>query len=391
MDRRNFIRIVGGELVLAAAGAGTYGYANRAQYTVPGSATAAWRTAGAAGDLRRHVLSYAILAPNPHNRQPWMADLSAPGEISISLDTNRLLPATDPFGRQILMGLGAFLELLSLAAAQTAHRADIEVFPDGEPGNYLDGRRVARIALVPEPAIAPDPLFKQVLVRRTDRRSYDPTRSVSEAEVSSLAQATARYPVSFGVETRSDRLSIIRDITRRAWVNELTTPETMMESVRLLRIGGPEIDRYRDGISISDPKLVTLASLGLFDRTKPPAPGSPAMTTQIKDFDRITASTPAYLWIVTNGNRRTQQVEAGRAYARAALAATALGLSTQPNEQSLQEYPQVAREYKDIHGLIAPGEGRTVQMLARLGRLPAGTAALAPAPRRGLSELIART
>ena len=27
----------------------------------------------------------------------------------------------------------------------------------------------------------------------------------------------------------------------------------------------------------------------------------------------LTASTPAYLWLVTKGNRRAQQVEAGRA------------------------------------------------------------------------------
>jgi len=391
MNRRNFIRILGGGAVLAAAGAGAYAWADRTQFTIPDSATAAWRTTGDASDLRRHVLSFAILAPNPHNRQPWMADLSKPGEISVSLDTARLLPATDPFGRQILMGLGAFLELLAMAAAQKGHRADIEVFPEGEPGRYLDGRRVARIALVPDPAMAPDPLSSQVLNRRTDRRPYNPNRQVIDAEIAALAKAAGARPVAFGVETAADRTARIRDIARRAWGIELATPETMMESVRLIRIGGPEIDRYRDGISISDPMLVTLSAAGLFDRTKPPAPGSPAMTTQIKDFDQITASTPAYLWIVTDGNRRDQQVEAGRAYVRATLAATGLGLSTHPNEQSLQEYPQVAREYKDIHGLLAPKAGQTVQMLARLGRLPAGTGAPGPAPRRGMSALITRT
>jgi hypothetical protein len=32
-----------------------------------------------------------------------LADLGREGEITLRLDTQRLLPATDPFGRQILM------------------------------------------------------------------------------------------------------------------------------------------------------------------------------------------------------------------------------------------------------------------------------------------------
>lgn len=391
MDRRQFIRIAGGGAVLAAAGAGAYTYVDRTQFTVPDSATAAWRTAvQEAGDIRRQVLAYAILAPNPHNRQPWMADLSVPGEISVSLDTERLLPETDPFGRQILMGLGAFLELLSMAAAQKGHRARIDMFPDGEPGERLDKRRMARIQLEPAPDAVPDPLFAHVLTRRTDRRPYDPARLVTQAEVAQLSQAAAAQPVAFGVETDPSRLKTIRNIARRAWGIELATPATMMESVHLIRIGGPEIDRYRDGITIADPMLVTLNALGLFDRTKPPAPGSVAMKTQIADFDKITASTSAYLWIVTDGNSRGQQVDAGRAYVRANLAATGLGLSAHPNEQALQEFPQVAREYQDIHRLLAPQGGGTVQMLARLGKLAPGLPAAPPAPRRGLAALISR-
>ena len=58
-----------------------------------------------------------------------------------------------------------------------------------------------------------------------------------------------------------------------------------------------------------------------------------------------------------------------------------------PNEQSLQEYPEVAGPYRAIHALLdAPAPGHTVQMLARVGHLPAGAAALAPAPRRGLER-----
>ena len=157
--------------------------------------------------------------------------------------------------------------------------------------------------------------------------------------------------------------------------------------MRLLRIGAAEIDQHRDGISLTSPLLVALARTGLLDRNQFPAPDSQATQGQIQDFDAATASTPAYLWLVTEGNRRPQQVDAGRAYVRVNLAGTAAGLVMHPNEQSLQEYPEVAAPYQAIHRLLdAPAPRFTVQMLARLGRLPVGAAAAGPAPRRGLQR-----
>ncbi|MFN9847684.1 MAG: twin-arginine translocation pathway signal protein, partial [Alphaproteobacteria bacterium] len=61
---------------------------------------AAWRNPGAGEkDPRRWVLAHAILAPNPHNRQPWLVDLAGTDEIVFYADTSRLLPATDPPNR----------------------------------------------------------------------------------------------------------------------------------------------------------------------------------------------------------------------------------------------------------------------------------------------------
>jgi len=84
---------------------------------------------------------------------------------------------------------------------------------------------------------------------------------------------------------------------------------------------------------------------------------------------------------VTDGNDRRTQVQAGRAYARAQLAATAQGLSMHPLQQALQEYPEQAEPYAAIHRLLGADPARqTVQMWARLGYAPP----VGPAPRRGL-------
>jgi hypothetical protein len=316
--------------------------------------------------------------------QPWKADLQTPGEISISLDEQRLLPETDPYGRQILMGLGAFLELLSMAAATTGHRARTNLFPDGVPGEYLDGRRMARIVLEADGSAKPDPLFDHVLARRTDRRAYDAKRPVAEEEIAALAAAASAYAVNFGVEA-GDRLDAIKAIARAAWYRELTTEGPMMESVRVLRVGTAEIDAHRDGITIVNPLLVTIDRLGLFDRTSMPAADSQAVKAQVTDFDAITNATPAYLWIITDENSRQQQVEAGSAYLRVNLAGTALGLSMHPNQQALQEFPEVAEQHAAIHALLgASSPGQTVQMLARLGRVRVSDGLVPPSPRREL-------
>ena len=391
MKRRQLMRLAGGGAVLAAVAGPLAGCS---AFDVPPAAVAAWLPPPADTELRRWLLAHALLAPNPHNQQPWLADLQAPGEIVLRLDPQRLLPATDPYGRQILMGAGAFLELLVMAAAERGQRAEVDLFPEGEPAQRLDARPFARVRLLADAGVPRDPLFAQLFLRRTDRRAYDPARAPAAADVQRLQAAAAPRAVRFGLAGQAGaapadatRLAAIRQIAREAWRLELTNEPTMMDSMRLLRVGAAEIDQHRDGISITRPLLVALTRTGLLDRSKFPAPDSQATQGQIKDFDVATASTPAYLWLVTEGNRRVQQVDAGRAYVRVNLAGTAAGLVMHPNEQSLQEYAEVAAPYQAIHRLLdAPPPRFTVQMLARVGHLPAGTAAAGPAPRRGLQR-----
>ena len=391
MKRRSFIRLLGGGVVMAAGAGGLAGCSGA---SVPASAIAAWTRPAPDMDLRRWVLSHAILAPNPHNLQPWIADIRTPGEITLSLDKQRLLPATDPYGRQILMGAGAFLELLTMAAAERGHRTDVSLFPAGEPSVVLDSRPFARVRLIADASVARDPLFAQVFNRRTDRRPYDGSRPITSEHLAQLSASISGLSMTFGLSgyaggPSSDRTQVeaIRAITKEAWKTELTTEAPMMESMRVLRIGSEEIDRHRDGITITSPMLVTLAKLGLVDRKKFPAPDSQNTRAQIKDFNAAADSTPAYLWLITEGNSRAQQILAGRAYARVNLAGAARGLAMHPNEQALQEYPEVSGAYRAIHDLLgAPAPRYTLQMLARVGYLPEGAAPSAPAPRRGLDR-----
>ena len=159
MERRNFIRIVGGGIVTAAS-AGVTGCSSR----MPDAAIEAWKGPAPQADVRRWILSYAILAPHSHNLQSWLVDLGTPDEIVLRCDLTRLLPETDPYSRQIMMSHGTFLELLDIAARERGLRAAIELFPEGAfEAKALDQRPVARIRLERDPsarqgpAVRPDP------------------------------------------------------------------------------------------------------------------------------------------------------------------------------------------------------------------------------------------
>ena len=87
MNRRNFLKIAGGGVVLAAGGAGLF-----AATRTPHDALAPWGLIGSYDDPRKNALSYAILAPNPHNRQPWIISLDGDDGLTLFFDTDKQLP-----------------------------------------------------------------------------------------------------------------------------------------------------------------------------------------------------------------------------------------------------------------------------------------------------------
>jgi hypothetical protein len=386
MNRRTFIRIVGGGVIFSATAGLT-----ACSREMPPEAIAAWQGPKQEADERKWILSYAILAPHSHNLQSWLVDLRTPNEIMVYCDLTRLLPETDPYYRQIMMSHGTFLELIDIATRERGIRADIELFPQGEFGpEKIDKRPVARIRFAKDSNVVKDLLFDQILKRHTNREAYDMSKAIPADAIQNLVDCIKPYPIRFGFVglDQPDAIEKHRAIAAEAWRIELTTPAKILETYRVLRVGAKEIATYRDGISINDPFLSLLVRLGLFDRSKAPKPDDSAIVDQIENFNKNLESTAGFLWIITEGNGRIAQVNAGRAYVRVQLAGTAHGISMQPIQQALQEYPEQQGPYREIHNLLdAPSPRYTVQMWARLGYGPK----IELAPRRGLEAHITKS
>ena len=373
-SRRGVLKLIGGGVVLAAASAGGFVAMNQPSR----AAREAWRVAGQETEYRRRFLSYALLAPNPHNRQPWLVQLEGDDALTLYVDLERRLPATDPFDRQITIGCGAFLELLRLAAAEEGYAAQITAFPEGMPevSSRLDARPVARVTFV-SGAASPDPLFAHVLARHTNREVYE-ARDVEPAKLAALVSAGTAYGLRAGSCGNDQTAERLRDITWRGHEMESLTDYTMQESIDLMRIGPAEVARHRDGISLEGPFIGLGKLVGAVSREALADPKSDAFKQGLDMYRPLAASARAFVWLVNDGAIRDGQIAAGRAYMRLALEAAAQGLAIHPWSQTLQEYPEMAALYREVHDLI--GAGGRVQMLVRAGYAKP----VVPAPRRGL-------
>jgi len=374
-SRRQALRFLGGSAIAlgAATGLGAGAFVMTRE---PKRAQLPWRMAaeGDHADPRLKALAYAVLAPNPHNRQPWLLDLVGEDVVDVYCELDRRLPETDPFDRQITIGFGAFLELLRMAAAEGGHTVTVAPFPQGEPGLRLDARPIARVRFEAGGASV-DPLFAYVLARRTNREPFDTTREVSEVAMEGVQSAAVAAP-TIGVSRTDPQRAALRALTWAAHETEIRTPATYQESIDLMRIGRREIEANPDGITLEGAFIEALNAVGVLTRETLADPSSTAFQQGLDMFVPVFASAMAHVWITTPGNSRAEQLAAGRDWLRVHLAATREGLALQPISQALQEYASMTELNAEVHGLLAPGGGR-IQMLGRLGY----GSDIAPAPR----------
>jgi hypothetical protein len=375
LERRSLLRAAGAA-ALTLSPLGRDGQVVRAATSDPLAPWAQAPAAAAHPDPRVRALAWAVLAPNPHNRQPWIAELpaAAPDTVVLRCDLDRRLPVTDPFDRQITIGLGGFAELCRLAAAEEGRAVTVTPFPEGDPSPRLDSRPVAILRFGAPGSATPDPLFRHAGARRSSKRPYDMSRPVAPDALAGLGAAVGA-PVRFGGTVAPERVAAIRDIAWRSWQIEAVTEAAHLESVNLMRFGRAGVAANPDGISIWGPGIEEGVAAGQITRESM-LPGGAGYRVMIDRYTPMLAATPAYVWLITQGGGRAAQLAAGRDWLRVNLAATAAGLSVQPLSQALQEFPEVAGPYAEMHAALAPGggpyggAGTTVQILARLGYAP---------------------
>jgi nitroreductase len=285
-------------------------------------------------DGNRRPLRAAILAASPHDTQPWRFAVSS-GGIEVYADRARHLGAFDPFRREMHLGLGCAIENLVIAARAYGMTADVlpatgRLEPSPGPEPIL----AARVALEAGQA-SRDPLFEAIPWRHTNRGPYR-DEPVAPERLRDLGDAVSgpSVRVTFLSDSgpRGEAARAIIAATERI----IADPEMSRDSFRWIRTGRREIWTHRDGVTIETSGASPLAAAA-----GKLLPDLSAATTDRFWLDTTrdvhTATAPVLgLILVRDRLDMAQAIDAGRAWQRLQLTATARGLAAQPLNQPVE-------------------------------------------------------
>lgn len=384
MNRRNFIKISGLGLGSVALSSNIIACSNNTDDDYGWNGPDKLES-----DIRLQVLSYAILAPNPHNKQPWIIKLTGPHSFDLYVDPERLLPETDPVHRQIHIGQGTFLETLSIAATGLGYRADIRYFPGGMYSNTeLVDKPVASINLIRHNDSNMDPLFNSLLTRHSNKREYDDYR-LSQKDIETLQishQKHSDYPLT--VHNLAKAKKQLVDILTDAMRIEVGNKQRDMETIKMFRFNDDEVRKYRDGFGVAQAGVTGIskfiAETFFLDRDEVEKDPTEFGQQAVEMTHKTSQSTNTFAWLSTPDNTRLDQVKVGRDYCRMNLQTTMMGLAQHPLSQILQEYDDMLELQAEFKNTFNIAEDETVQMLFRLGKAEP----VVHGPRRLVKQLI---
>ena len=288
------------------------------------------------------LLASAVHAPSMHNTQPWRFEVAGP-VIDVHLDEERALPAEDPAGRMVRIGLGAAAFNLRVAAAMLGHESTFAVAPDpAEP------TVAARIFLSESRSLVPElsALYREIGRRHTYRGPMGdlpiPPMVISRLSGAAKTEGAELHRLD------QDAVRRLARIVRQADDLDLRDEDRLHE--RAQWIGGKRTD---DGIPDS--------ALG-------PLPTGPAMVRDLAaGYDvegreqTVFEARPVIAVLSTDDEDEAAWVRAGLALQRVLLTATSSILAVSFLNQAL-EHQELRHQVRDLIGGHA-----WPQMVLRIG------------------------
>ena len=322
------------------------------------------------GDEREAValaaLEAATLAPSSHNVQPWRFTRRGP-TIELFADHTRELGASDPAGRELVIGCGAALLNTRIAIEAAGYRAEIECFPDADDPTLLARVTVGEETPVDEGTAS---LAAAVPLRRTNRLPYDGRKVGAKLRRSLEAAARAEdTELHFFEDEAHHRLAVLVGSAEKAQFGDR---EYRRELAATLRPNGTQAhDGIRgDGFGLG--RVRTRLRL---------------MTSRGQAFGRLTAHhdrvlaerTRGLAVLSTAGDDQRDWLAAGQAVERVLLTLTAMR-----GAASFLNGPVEVPGLRERLAELLP-DGRRPQLVLRIG-YPTG---VPPAqPRRAVEEII---
>jgi hypothetical protein len=313
--------------------------------------------------VHRELVRYATLAPSSHNTQCWKFAIE-PRAITLAPDLSRRCPAVDPDDHHLFVSLGCATE--NLVQAALAHGLKAEPVFD-------TGRDSLRVALEPTTVVT-TPLFQAIPLRQCTRGEYD-GKPISSDELRLLEAAAAGHGVQLLLLTEKARMEQVLEFVVQGNTAQMNDKAFVEELEAWIRFNGREAARRGDGLysaSSGGPSVPTWLGHLMFGLVFTPR-------SENDKYARHVRSSAGIAVFVGPTNDKAGWVEAGRAYERFALQATALGIRNAHLNQPV-EVASLRPQLASALGL----SGRRPDLVVRFGRGPG----LPPSLRRPLQSVL---
>ncbi|MVU78320.1 hypothetical protein GPX89_13830 [Nocardia sp. ET3-3] len=310
------------------------------------------------------AIELAARAPSVHNTQPWRWRFDG-RRLDLYADAERLLPAADPLGRQLVISCGAMLHHVRTVFADRGWHTDTVRVPDARRPDHL-----AEIEFRPWPDPARDIRAQARAIgrRRTDRLALLEPDGWQDIVPRLRAAAAAQY-VQFDVLAESARPRLAALSREYAAVRG----HDMFYGLELHSWTGNS--EAREGVprtALASEAEMARVGVGRF------FPSGPRSTRRGHLTDRARL-------VVLSAVRDSvdQWLRIGEALSAVLLECTAAGLATCPLT-NITELP----EGRELLAKLLGGPGLP-QALIRIGSVPSDDAPLPPpTPRRPIADIL---
>ena len=362
MNRRNFLKFSGRGIILLGGLSMLHACSGIKRDDFPQSNEEKTSIKGLEKE-EMEILHLASLAPSGHNTQPWTVQVVEPRHWIIGSDKKRWLPAVDPNNRELLLGIGAFIENLVTAAGTFGYKADIQIIAKN-PSDF----EIADVRLKKD-KVQGFPLEK-IKKRRTVRNNYlgqeiktEDLKYITKHDTRQcLIQAVS--PHGFYFPNYSPQGKYLQEGTIEANRMQAFRNPAQEELANWIRWSGKEAKQYRNGLTPESMEIKGIAGLFVRNFYNPQSVLKKDFRDQTVDIVAKQVKTCGGWLVVTSSDSSIPPlIEYGRVFENMLFRIREKMIAIHPMTQMLEEDPwkkQVAK------GLGLTGE---VQWILRIGYL----------------------